>query len=404
MKRIIRFLLPLLIIVGGIAISAALIASGPEATRQRPQAPPPTVEVLTLEPRPYRVEAHSRGTISPRTESTLVAEAAGRIIHVADNFFNGGFFEKGDVLLQIDDRDYQNAVIIARAEVAQRQLALAEEQARSDQARRDWEQFQLDTPPTPLVLRAPQLENAKASLEAAEARLTQARINLERTRILAPYAGRILSKEVDIGQYITPGTRLARIYASDALEVRLPLTDEQLRYLTLPEVSAGNNVATPATTTPVEFSLRFAGETYHWSGSLVRTEGSIDVNSRQLYVVARIDDPYTQSDHRPQLKIGQFVEARIAGKRLDNVYVVPRQAIHRERTVHIITPERRLERRDLNILWRDTEHLITDGPLQPGEQISLTRLAFAADGILVRVAGETTTEQPRGRGRQGQPQ
>ncbi len=402
MKRIIRFLLPLLILSGGIAISAALIASGPEATRQRPQAPPPTVEVLTLEPRSYRVQVTSRGTISPRTESTLVAEASGRIIQVSDNFFNGGFFEKGDMLLQIDDRDYQNAIIIARAEVAQRQLALAEEQARSEQARRDWEQFQLDTPPTPLVLREPQLENARAALDAARARLQQAELNLERTRILAPYAGRVLTKEVDLGQYITPGSRLARIYASDALEVRLPLSDDQLRYLTLPEDFRATSHRESTATTPVEFLLRFAGETYTWAGSLVRTEGSIDVSSRQLYVVARIDDPYGQRDDRPQLKIGQFVEAHIAGARLQNVYVIPRQAIHRERTVHIITPERHLERRDLHILWRDTEHLIADGPLQPGEQISLTRLAFAADGISVRVVGETPEEPSRGRGQQGQ--
>jgi len=401
MKRIIRFFLPLLILLGAIAIGASLIASGPEAKRQRPQTPPPTVEVLTLEPRSYRIQVSSRGTISPRTESTLVAEAAGRIIQVSDNFFNGGFFEKGHLLLQIDDRDYQNAAIIARAEVAQRQLALAEERARSEQARRDWEQFQLDTPPSALVLREPQLENAEAALNAARARLHQAQLNLERTRILAPYAGRILTKEVDVGQYITPGTRLARIYASDALEVRLPLTDDQLRYLSLPEQFRDSSDI-KSTTAPVEFTLNFAGETYTWAGSLVRTEGSIDINSRQLYVVARIDDPYQQHPNRPQLKIGQFVEARIAGSQLEDVFVIPRQAIHQERTVHIITPERQLERRDLDILWRDTEHLVAGGPLQAGEQISLTRLPFAADGINVRVIGEAAEEPSRGRGQKGQ--
>ncbi|HMB15923.1 MAG TPA: efflux RND transporter periplasmic adaptor subunit [Pelovirga sp.] len=392
MKRIFRFLLPLLILSGGIAISAALIASGPEATRQRPRTPPPAVEVITVEPQSYQVQVASRGTISARTETTLVAETTGRITQVSDTFYNGGFFEKGDLLLQVDDRDYQNAVVIARAEVAQRQLALTEEQARSDQAQRDWEQFQHLTAPPPLVARTPQLQNAVAALEAAKARLRQAELNLERTRILAPYAGRILAKEVDIGQYITTGTRLARIYASDALEVRLPLSDEQLSYLTLPE-EFRDRPAVPATRqAAVTFSIRIGSEIYTWSGRLVRTEGSIDINSRQLFVVARVDNPYQQKGNRPQLKIGQFVEARISASRLEEVYRIPRQAIHGERTVHIITPENRLERRELNILWRDTNYLVASGPLRSGEQIALTRLPFAADGIIVRIINNNDQE------------
>jgi RND family efflux transporter MFP subunit len=237
-------------------------------------------------------------------------------------------------------------------------------------------------------LRTPQLENAVAALEAAKARLRQAELNLERTRILAPYAGRILTKEVDIGQYITTGTRLARIYASDALEVRLPLSDEQLSYLTLPEEFRNGPAGSATRQAAVNFSVRIGSETFTWSGRLVRTEGSIDINSRQLFVVARIDDPYQQTGNRPQLKIGQFIEARISGSRLDDVYRIPRQAVHGERTVHIITPENRLERRELDILWRDADYLVAGGPLRPGEQITLTRLPFAADGIIVRILGK----------------
>lgn len=385
MKRIIHFLLPLLILIGAIGIAAMLITSGPQATRQRPQVPPPSVEVITIHPQTYQVRIATRGTISPRTESILVAEASGRTIRVSEHFHNGGFFEKGDLLLQIDDRDYHNAVTIARAELTLKQLALAEEQARSKQAQRDWAQLQLDSEPTPLVLRVPQLENARAALEAAQAHLQQAQLNLERTRILAPYAGRILQKDVDLGQFVSTNTQLARIYASDALEVRLPLSDEQLRYLSLPEAFRDSPAVPVSRQAAVNFSVRIGDQTFTWSGRLVRTESSIDISSRQLFVIARIDDPYQQVGNRPQLKIGQFVEARIDGSQLQEVYSIPRQAIHGERTVHIITPENRLERRELDILWRDTEHLVASGPLESGEQISLTRLPFAADGILVRV-------------------
>lgn len=403
MKRIFRFILPPLVLLAGIAISTLLIGSGPEADRQRPQTPPPTVEVLTVQPQTYQIRVASRGTVSPRTESTLVAEVAGSVVSVSDDFYPGGFFEAGDLLLQIDDRNYRNALTIAGAEVTLKRLALAEEAARGEQARRDLEQFRIEGEPAPLLLRIPQLEHAKAALEAATAQMRQAEINLERTRVVAPYAGRILSKEVDLGQYLSPGTRLAQIYASDALEVRLPLTDEQLRYVTLPEIfrDGPQDRGAPAR---VEFSARFGGETFHWSGELVRTEGSIDVNSRQLFVVARIDAPYLRQENRPQLKIGQFVEARIQGHRLENVYRIPRQAVHGEATVHIITPENLLERRELEVLWRDTEHLVVSGPLAPGEQISVTRLPFAADGIRVRIAGTGATDRPHPHNRQGLPQ
>ncbi len=158
-----------------------------------------------------------------------------------------------------------------------------------------------------------------------------------------------------------------------------------MSHLTLPE-EFRDRPAVPASWQPaVTFSTRIGRETYTWSGRLVRTEGSIDINSRQLFVIARIDDPYQQLENRPQLKIGQFVGARISGSQLENVYNIPRQAVHGERTVHIITPENRLERRELDILWRDTDYLVAGGPLRPGEQIALTRLPFAADGIVVRI-------------------
>lgn len=385
MKRLIRVLSPLLVLLAGVAVGVSLIATGPEASRQRPQTPPPAVEVMVVEPQDYQVRIASRGTVSPRTESTLVAETAGRVIAVSDQFRTGGFFEKGEVLLRLDDRDYRNAITIAAAEVAQRQLALAEEQARGDQARRDWTQLRLETEPTPLVLRTPQLEHAKAALAAAQARLQQAQLNLERTRIVAPYAGRILQKDVDLGQFVTTGSRLALIYASDAVEVRLPLSDEQMRYLTLPETFRDQPEVPEAAQARVTFSTRIAGERFSWQGRLVRTEGSVDTGSRQLFVVARIDDPYRRQEGRPPLKIGQFVEARIFGVTLSAVYTIPRQAIHGEDTVHIITPDNHLERRRLDILWRDSEDLVAAGPLAPGERIALTRLPFAADGIVVRV-------------------
>lgn len=387
MKRLFRFLLPLLVLLAGVAIATSLIATAPKTVRQRPKPAPPTVEILPLAPQSYQVRVNSRGTVEPITGSTLVPEVAGKIVEVADNFRSGGFFAAGQLLLQIDPRDYRNAVIIARSEVAERRQTLAEELARSEQASNDWTKLQLAGEPSALVLRTPHLDSSQAQLAAAEARLQQAELELERTRIVAPYAGRILQKQVGLGQYVSPGSALAEIYASDSVEVRLPITAEQQAFLTLPEIYQ-NEQTEDSPGAAVHFSARIGQRTDLWPGRLVRTEGSIDVRSRQLFVVARIDDPYRRQADRPPLKIGQFLEAQIFGKQLEQVFIIPRGAVRGERTVNLIDAENRLQRRELDIVWRDEQSLIASGPLHAGERLALTTLPFAANGIKVRIAGE----------------
>ncbi|MBN2887675.1 MAG: efflux RND transporter periplasmic adaptor subunit [Chromatiaceae bacterium] len=384
MKRILRIALPLIVLGLSAATGLALIATGPEAERRLPSPMVPTVEVLEIQPRDYPVVVHSRGTVSPRTQSTLIPEVAGRIVEVAPSFRNGGFFEAGDVLVRIDPRNYQHALTMARAELAQARLALNEEQAQGEQANRDWEKLGMKGQPSELALRRPQLESARAAVAAATAQLHQAEADLERTFIRAPYAGRVLEKQVDVGQYVAPGNPLATVYAVDYVEVRLPLTDRQVALVDLPETYRGEAPAGPGP--EVTLSAITGGQVYHWEGRIVRTEGAIDIRSRQLFVVAQVDDPYARrADNRPPLKVGQFVEATIAGRTLSGVFVLPREAVREENEVLVVTPEGRIERRQLEVIWRDQNNLVAGGGLAAGERLSLTPLSFAVDGAPVRV-------------------
>ncbi len=385
MKRVVRILLPALVLLAGVAIAASLISTAPKTKRKQPKASVPTVEILKIQPQDYQVRVSSRGTLMPRSRSTLVPEVSGRIIWVSDNFRTGGFFETSDLLLQIDPRDYENAVTIARATLTQKQLDLEEQQALSEQAQRDWQDLKLKGEPTPLTLRTPHQENALAALAAAQAQLRQAEIELERTRIYAPYAGRVLTQKVDLGQYVSPGTPLADIFASDAVEIRLPISSEDQRYLKLPE-SYLDDKKNNAAGAEVRFYSQVGDQTHQWQGRLVRTEGSIDVQSRQLFVIGQITDPYVRKPESPALKIGQFLEAEIFGKRLENVFVIPRTAVRGQNSIQLIDAEDRLQRREINIIWRDAKNLITSGPLEPGEKLCLTALPFAADGIKVQIA------------------
>jgi RND family efflux transporter MFP subunit len=394
-NRLGRTLLPLGVLAAGAAIGWGLIATGTQTERRPPPSGAPVVETLTVAPEDFRVIAHSRGTVAPRTQSTLIPQVAGRVVWIAPNLRDGGFFEAGETLLKLDPTDYANAVTVARADLATARLALAEEQAQSEQAEREWAQLGLAGKPSDLVLRRPQLESAKAAAAAAEARLAQAEADLARATIAAPYAGRVLAKHVDVGQYVSPGTVVAEVYAVDYVEIRLPLTDDQVGYVDLPEGYRGEGGGkTMKQGPPVTLKATVGRDTYTWKGRVVRTAGAIDTASRQLFVVAQVDDPYARHGDAPPLKVGQFVEAEIQGRVLKGVFVLPRQAVEPGNKVVIVTPERRIERRPVEVAWSDGDRVVISRGLAAGDRISMTPLPFAADGAKVRVQGESEGPTP----------
>jgi RND family efflux transporter MFP subunit len=363
------------------------MATGPKTERRQPPPVVPVVDVTAVKATDYQVRAHTRGTVSPRTESTLIPEVSGRVIEIAPNFRQGGFFEAGDVLLKIDPRDYENAVTVARSELARARIDVEEEQARSEQAVRDWKRLGEAGEPSDLVLRIPQLASAKAGVAAAQARLEQAATDLERTRIVAPYAGRVLEKNVDVGQYVSPGSVLASVYAVDYVEIRLPLTNEQLEYVRLPERYRGEQEV-QGENPEVIVTARIGQREFSWKGRILRTEGAIDTRSRQLFAVAQVDDPYARYEDRPPLKVGQFVEAEIVGETLFDVFVIPRAALRASDQVLIVDDEDRLQRRQVEVLWSEGEQVVIGAGLHDGDRISSTNLPYAIGGTPVRIRGE----------------
>ena len=381
-----------------VLVSAGLLLNKPAAERIERPARLPVVDVLQVYPRDYAVRLESRGTVEARTRSPLVPEVAGQIIAINDSFRAGGFFEKGDTLITIDPRNYQIALSSVRAELAQAKLALAEEQALSAQASIDWEKLGFEEPPEDLVLRIPQLENARSRVAAAEAHLELARINLERTRIRAPFAGRVLDKQVDIGQFVTPGNLLATIYAVDYAEVRLPVTDHQAAFMDVPETYRGEQHASAAGPA-VELRVTQGHRNYLWQGRVVRSEGAVDPRSRQLFVVVQVDDPYgKRPDGAPPLKVGQFVEASIQGHLLRNVYALPRNALREGSEVLLITGENQIKRHGLTVIWSDQAHVVVRDGLRPGDRLVVTPLPFATDGLAVQIREQARQPEISGTG------
>jgi len=349
------------------------------------------VETEVLKEAPFTVMVESFGVVQARTNSELFALISGQIQSVSPRYESGAFFKRGDVLLTIDSADYAVAVQVAKGSLVNAELALAEEEARYEQAQRDWKKQSKSIKATDYALRLPQLRAAKSDIETAKAQLTLAELNLERTKIRAPYDGRILNTFVNIGSVIGPNVQLAQIYSSDAIEVRLPVANKALRFITLPEQSKGDKQKFPQ----AFIENKFTEPPQIWPGRIVRTEAAIDAASQQLYVVARIDDPFQNDKNKSRrpLKIGQFVRANISGQQLEKVISIPNSTLYQGSYVYIVKNDR-LQRQPVEVLWRDQQTSVIKSGLESGQHLVTTLLGQITSGTLVEIKNEDKSESP----------
>ena len=387
-------LLPVLIIGTLLVVAFVIKKNPPESPTKRAfTGPQISVEALTVTPRNYLVMLESYGTIQPRTQSMLIAQVGGGIVDVNPNVRGGGFFELGDILVKIDSRDYTADMRIAEATLADARQALAEAEARSQQAREDWERLGNSGEPPDLVLRVPQLAAARARVISAESGLQKAALELERTEIRAPFAGRVLRKFVDMGQVVSKNTQLAEIYATDTVEIRLPLRNRDLPFIDLPETFRYTE-ETEKFGGSVAIRSDLAGQAT-WEAELVRTEGSIDETARQLHVIAQIDDPFaaTAAGQTP-LKIGQYVTAVIEGNTVPGALVIPNNSIYQGTYVYIVE-DGILWRRDIDIAWQNDDEAIVSSGLVAGDRLVTTALGQVTSGIRVTIVGEENEQKKR---------
>ena len=398
MGKFFKFVLPLILIVGSVLVVVALVAFQKSQTAERKSETEKAVLVDTIDAEVVSLNfaINSQGSVRPRTETTLVAEVSGKIVSVAPDFVAGGFFHKGDALLQIDPSDYKTGLKRAEAALASRKAKLADETARSEQALKDWKNLGRKGQPSDLAVRKPQMADAKANVSAAEADVQKARRDLERTSITVPYDGLVRQKAVDIGQYVTPGTRLGVTFAVDTAEVRLPLTQNDLKYLDLPsetEVKTTDNSYPPVT-----LSAEYGGDIRKWQARIIRTEGVVDETSREVYAVAQVIDPYgvLGQSHQQELKIGTFVNAEIQGLPADNVVVLPRYVLRADHTVLIANDDNELEILPVTVLRAEPKKVYLSAGIEGGTKVVITTLDAPVPGTRLAIRGEEppSTQEP----------
>lgn len=361
--------LPIVVLVAGAGATAALISSRKPPERVERPALGPLVEVVEVATADVPVEVAGQGEVSPRTRVDLAPQVTGRVVDVHPALVTGGRFRAGATLLTIDPRDYELAVERTRAAVAGAETTRERERAEAAAAGAEWHEVHGAEEPPPLLVRAPQIREAEARLAAARADLAAAELALERTKVTLPFAGLVIDESVDVGQLVAGGQRVATIYGTAAVEVRVPLDDRELAWFDVP----GN----------ASVSADFAGQRVTWEGRIERLEGQVDPRSRMVHVVVVVDDPFREG--RPPLLSGTFVDVTIAGRELADVAVIPRHALREGDQVWVVA-DGVLGVRDVEVVRRDRTRVYVASGLAAGELVVTSSLDAVTDGMTVRTA------------------
>ncbi len=381
MKKLLQIIAPILVLAFSIGVVQALNAAKPAPEKKEESQRMISLFVDEVKSDMVTLSVQTQGEVRPKIEIDLVPQVSGRIVAISGAFAEGAEFGPGTVLIKIDDTDYQLAVIRAEATVAGAQVALERELANARIKQEYWLDQRNSGEPTPYALNQLQVLEARANLRAAEAGLKAANLNVARTEISVPFRGRVREKNIGIGQYVTAGSRLGRVFSTAAVEIRLPLTDTQLAELNLPMGFMADAFNAPV----VQFKALVGRHERFWTGQIVRVSASVDQRTRLIYAIAEVEDPYgAGSDGGTPIAVGMFVSAEIAGVTSQSALVLPRMALRNANKVYVINDENRLEIRTVKVLSTSEDIVLVTSGVEPGEKVVTSTIPAAIDGMEVR--------------------
>ncbi len=378
--------IPVVILAGAFAIAAIMVASREAPEKEHKLSPGPLVETIEVSAANHQVTVFATGTVQPRREANIAPQVEGKIVSVADQFIAGGYFSSGERMFEIEAVDYELALQTAESQLARAQYELASAEGQAEVAREEWRRLSNGDSgrPNPLVLHEPQLKNARAQLQAARAGVKRAGLNLERTKVSAPFNCRVRTENIDPGQFVRAGTTVAVLIGTDRAEVAVPLPLSDIRWLDVPSPVNGLEGSL------AEVRITVEGKVYSWSGTVVRNLGVVDARGRMERVVVAVDDPYgldNPGSRQFELTVGSFVEVRISGRTLKNVFRLPSSSLRQDNTVWLFNSvDSTLRIENVELLRREQETAVLGAGLSNGDMVVTTYLAGAADGLRLRVA------------------
>ena len=378
--RLLKALLPLLILALGVGTAFVLLATKPQAQRATPEEKAPLVRVAPARAVDRAVSFDAMGTVVPAREITLRARVAGHVQSLAANFTPGGLLKKGQDALDLDPEDYRLAVRRAETTLADTRAALDLEmgQQRVAKAQLDMlaEASEALEGDTSLALREPQLAQARAAVDDAEAALEQARLNLARTRVRAPFNALVTGRSVDVGSEIGTSDTLATLVGTDEYWIEAAVPLDRLRWM---EFAHDGGQGSPA-------AVIARSQTEPRAARVLRLAGSLVESSRMAQVIISVPHPLDSSGGAP-LQLDEFVTARITGKPMTNVVPVPRSALREGDKVWICGADNKLDVRKVTVAWSEDEVVYVSSGIKTGELVVTTDVAGAVHGMVLRIEG-----------------
>lgn len=381
MKKILKVVAPIAILAVSVGVVTALSVAKPPPEKKEDTQRFISLYVDEVKSDVVTLSVQAQGEVRPKTEIDLIPQVSGKIVAISQSFAEGAEFTPGETLIKIDDTNYVIAKIRAEANLAAAKVAVQRELANAKIKKEHWLDKDNTGVPSEYALNKPQVMEAEAMFAAAEADLREANLNIARTEIKVPFLGRVREKLVGLGQYVTAGTRLGRVFSTDIVEVRLPLTDSQLAELNLPIGFMSTSSNAPV----VQFSANVGNKINNWSGRIVRTNAAMDKDTRMVYAIAEVEDPYgLGSDHGSPMAVGMFVRADIAGVNSQSAMVLPRLALRNSNKVYVINDDNRLEIRTVEVLSTSEDKVLVTAGVQPGDKVVTSTIPAAVDGMEVR--------------------
>lgn len=392
--------LPLVVVIVGVAGMRMLVAAKPEPPRKEAPRVAPLVEVVGAAPASgQRAVVRGMGTVQPARIMVLTPEVSGRVTEHHAALEPGGRLHAGDIAVQIDDRDYRLAVKREGAMVTRAQAEVALESGRQAIAQQEWSAMEKQLGPSAtgsgrqLALRAPQGKAVAANVTAARAALSKARLALDRTAIQAPFDAFVQTESVEVGQWVGPGTPLATLVGTEHFWVEVSVPVGQLSWLGM---GAGSDNQPKA-----HVAQRLGGEaSIERTGRVVRVLDQLDPLGRMARLLIEVDDPLglSQSDGRSQspLRVGAYVEVSIEGKPFDSGSTIPRDAVRDGGKLWVVSEAGTLDIREIEVLWKERDRVVVGQGLRVGEQVIVSAMGSATTGMSVRLAEDATAKATSG--------
>ena len=408
MKKLLRVIVPVLILILGLAGAMVIVANAPKVNRKKPVIVAPTVETVVLERVDYQTKITANGTVIPSRQVSLKSQVSGNIVWQNEKLVPGKSFRTGEKILKIDQRDYEFSVTQREEAVANAEYQLKLEAEQGEIAKEEWELLGDSISSTEegksLALREPQMKKALASLESAKSSLDKAKLDLERTVITAPFNSIVRKENSEKGQFVSANIELATLVGTDYFWIQIALPYDKLAYLEIPESSSEKGSS-------VEILLQAGAVDSKRQGTVVQLLSDLEEMGRLARVIVKVDDPLLLNSRQADeaeypLLLGSYVTVNIDSEMLEDVFPIPLKAMRDsdeiaagtsadKGRVWILTEDNLLEERDIELVWQNDQYAFACSGLNEGEKLIVSNVSSPLKGMKLRdIKDETKARKP----------